>query len=1070
MRRRSVLLAALLLLPALSGPGAATSTLVALGSAMRYLGNASDPGIGLQWTNEAFDDASWGGGTYGVGYETAPPGATNLLKTTVPAGAYSVYTRARFTIADVGKVARITFGADYDDGYVAWVNGVEVARSGSMPAGSPAWNTNAAAHESSNGSVPNYGTPTDITARAVPALHNGANVLAVGVWNSGAATSTDLVLVPSLTVDISSPVVRGPYLQSGSATGIVVRWRTSTPTDSVVRYGPDPAGLTMSAVDPALTTEHVVTLSGLVPATRYYYSVGAAAGPLAGGDDATYFLTSPAPGAPPPIRIWAVGDSGTADANARAVRDAYSLRNGSGTTNVFLMLGDNAYNEGTDQQYQAAVFDMYPEILKQTVLWPTLGNHDGITADSSTQSGPYYDIFTLPRAGEAGGLPSGTEAYYSFDYGNVHFICLDSNETSRSPTGAMLTWLQQDALSTAADWTIAFWHHPPYSKGSHDSDTEIELYEMRQNALPILERAGVDLVLTGHSHSYERSYLIDGHYGSSTTFTGAMKVDGGDGREDGTGAYRKPKAGPAPHEGAVYVVAGSSGQTSGSTLNHPANYLSLNILGSLVLDVNGRRLDVRFLDSGGAFRDYFTLIKGPVIPPPVADFLAAPTAGDAPLPVQFTDLSSGAPTGWTWDFDGDGTADSNEPQPVFEYQAAGLFSVSLEVVNAAGSSAKSRPGYICVTSADGMADADGDGVRDGLDVCRCAPDPAQTDTDGDGSGDACDADDDGDGVPDADDCAPAARGLWAPPQPIGDTLAVSTGGGLSWLRSLGANTANIYRGTIAPTGPHARNETCLLAERPETFAADQTIPPPGVALYYLVSGRNACAESAAGFDSRGNPIVPPTACPGQGRDSDGDAHPDLEDNCPLTLNAAQDDADRDGIGDACDNCGGAVNPGQLDTDGDQAGDACDNCPALANRDQADFDRDLLGDVCDPDDDNDGAADGSDCAPLDGRFFAPPGEVGPSVVVGPAIDAITWNATAQATAYNVYRGRASTLPPFAYNHSCFEANSPDTAATDPDLPARGDFFYYLVSAVNACGEGTLGTDSGGSGRPNPGACP
>jgi hypothetical protein len=78
----------------------------------------------------------------------------------------------------------------------------------------------------------------------------------------------------------------------------------------------------------------------------------------------------------------------------------------------------------------------------------------------------------------------------------------------------------------------------------------------------------------------------------------------------------------AAHEGAVYAVAGSSGQASGGALNHPAMFLSLNSLGSLVLDVNGNRLDAIFLDQAGVRRDYFTILKGTAAataPSPPAD-------------------------------------------------------------------------------------------------------------------------------------------------------------------------------------------------------------------------------------------------------------------------------------------------------------------------------------------------------------------------------------------------------------------------------------------------------------------
>jgi hypothetical protein len=151
------------------------------------------------------------------------------------------------------------------------------------------------------------------------------------------------------------------------------------------------------------------------------------------------------------------------------------------------------------------------------------------------------------------------------------------------------------------------------------SDAELQLVEMRQNALPILEAGGVDLVLTGHSHSYERSFLIDGHYGLSGTFTNAMKKNAGDGRETGNGAYIKGNTGIAAHDGAVYAVAGSSGQISGGPLNHPAMFISLNSLGSMVLDVDGSRLDAKFLTSGGVVADAFTVIKAVALP-------AAPSA------------------------------------------------------------------------------------------------------------------------------------------------------------------------------------------------------------------------------------------------------------------------------------------------------------------------------------------------------------------------------------------------------------------------------------------------------------
>lgn len=402
-------------------------------------------------------------------------------------------------------------------------------------------------------------------------------------------------------------VTRGPYLQMGTDDAVTVKWRTAEPSGSVVALGTTLGQLTAVANGPSEpTTEHEVRVTALDPSTQYFYAFGTPESPLVGGDAEHFFSTSPTKGTAQPTRLWVIGDAGTANANQEAVRDAYLSFVGAQRADLFLMLGDNAYSDGTDDEYQEAVFDMYPQVLKNTVTWATLGNHDGHSADSGTEAGPYYDIFSLPRQAEAGGVPSGTEAYYSFDYGTIHFVCLDSYDSDTSTDGDMLTWLTSDLTANTQPWLVAFWHHPPYTKGSHDSDDEGELIDMRERALPILESFGVDLILTGHSHSYERSYYISGHYGDSGSFSNANLIDGGDGRTDGDGAYTRDQGSEA---GAVYVVAGSSGQTSGGTLDHPAMFVSLNELGSLVVDVAGSTLDATFIDDTGDVRDTFSIAK-----------------------------------------------------------------------------------------------------------------------------------------------------------------------------------------------------------------------------------------------------------------------------------------------------------------------------------------------------------------------------------------------------------------------------------------------------------------------------
>lgn len=643
-------------------PGVAQAqaqVLVPAGSEWTYLDTGSNPGS--DWKAPAFDDSAWRVGLAQLGYGDGDeitvvrygPDARNKFITT--------YFRRTFEVADPAAWSALTLRLIRDDGAVVHLNGQEVFRS-NMPAGTTTASTlaiEALDHPEEAAWV--------VAGVSGAALVAGTNVLAVEIhqaWTESSDLSFDL----ELTAAASPPggaIVRGPYVQMGTSSGMVLRWRTDRQTPSVVEYGLSPDALQGLAADSAPKTEHGVTLTGLQPDTKYYYAVGTGSERLAGGDQAHWFATSPPAGTAKPTRIWVLGDSGTADANAAAVRNGYQAWTGSARTDFWLMLGDNAYENGTDAEYTAAVFNTYPAMLRNSVLWPSLGNHDAASSTSATQSGPYFNAFTLPSQGEAGGAPSGTKAYYSFDYGSIHVVVLDSADSDRSPGGAMATWLRNDLAQNTLPWIIAIFHHAPYSRSTHNSDWALEMSQMRQNLVPILEQGGVDLVLAGHSHAYERSFLIDGHYQDSGLFSAANVRDGGNGREDGTGVYRKNVG--VPHQGTVYAIVGCSGDPiSEGSFDHPAMFTGFVTLGSLVIDVDGLRLDATFVDAQGGRRDYFTIMKD-TAGPPDPDPDPEPQPDPEPAPAAPANLAaqaiSSATIALTW-------ADQSSNETGFEVERA----------------------------------------------------------------------------------------------------------------------------------------------------------------------------------------------------------------------------------------------------------------------------------------------------------------------------------------------------------------------------------------------------------------
>ena len=591
------LVAASCFLISFSAHSSQPAQLIGQGSQWHYLDTGRYPGPA--WTSRLYDETGWRIDLAQFGYGEGDENTVVDFGPDPDTKYTTTWFRKSFFVSDASVFNQLNLALLRDDGAIVYLNGFEIYRD-NMPSGpilpSRLAVTNVA------GIAEQTFFPVTLPSTA---LVNGLNVLAVEI-HQAAADSIDLSFDLELSAANVMKLTRGPYLQRGTPTNIIVRWRTNRDTLSRVRFGTEPGNLSNIAEDLDRTSEHALLLTGLQPDTKYFYSVESDENTLGKGDS-FFFVTSPI-GAKP-TRVWVLGDPGTATIWQQMVRDSYYNFAGTRHTDIWLMLGDNAYDSGMDSQYQTAVFDTYPEMLRKSVLWPTIGNHDTYT-DFQLIDFPYLHIFSLPTQGEAGGVASGTKRYYSFDYGNIHFVCLDSMSSTRTPGSPMLQWLEQDLSANTNDWLVAFWHHPPYSKGSHDSDYEVELVEMRQYALPILERHGVDLVLSGHSHAYERSYLLNGHYGVTDTLTPAMVLNPGDGRIGGNGPYRKPTVGPVANQGAVYVVAGSSGQTSGGSLDHPAMFVSLNLLGSMVLDINRNTLTGMFLNSDAEVSDYFTIEKG----------------------------------------------------------------------------------------------------------------------------------------------------------------------------------------------------------------------------------------------------------------------------------------------------------------------------------------------------------------------------------------------------------------------------------------------------------------------------
>ncbi len=276
-------------------------------------------------------------------------------------------------------------------------------------------------------------------------------------------------------------IIAGPWLQKAGPDRITVMWETDTAGESYVDYGPDDTyGLTAGSPTPVLI--HEVEITGLQTDYEYHYRVRTGAATSADN----VFRTAPPKGSSG-FRFIAYGDSRT---NEWIHTEVALAMDGISDRAFILSSGDIVPSSGSGaDKFREDFFGPLAGVICETPIYVARGNHEGTNP-------LFVQYFAHPSAG------SGSEDYFSFDYGNVHVIALDTNQAYGTGS-AQRTWLESDLIASSTDpdvdWIIAVFHHPPYSTGSHGSSTSV-----RSALCPLFETYGVNVVFNGHDHDYER--------------------------------------------------------------------------------------------------------------------------------------------------------------------------------------------------------------------------------------------------------------------------------------------------------------------------------------------------------------------------------------------------------------------------------------------------------------------------------------------------------------------------------------------------------------------------------------
>jgi chitodextrinase len=308
-------------------------------------------------------------------------------------------------------------------------------------------------------------------------------------------------------------IVRGPYAVKVTATSAVISWWTNVAVAGSVTFTGRPA------VSDAATMQHAVTVTGLTAGTRYSYTVSG------GSVTATGSVRTAVP-AGTPYTFAVIGDYGAGSSPEQQNADRIAGYN----SDFVQTVGDNIYpsagfpDPSFATQYSdldGRFFKQFGRVLKTQAFFPANGNHEYYSSNQ------WWNAFPMPGS---------NNSWYSYNWGDAHILVLDSMQpyTSGSPQYAFAQADLAGAAATSARWQIVVSPNPPYNTTNSPTGGSSGT---RASLVPLFQSHGVDLVLSGDAHNYQRSKpLINGAPVTSGGVTYVVSGGGGNGTNTLTSA------------------------------------------------------------------------------------------------------------------------------------------------------------------------------------------------------------------------------------------------------------------------------------------------------------------------------------------------------------------------------------------------------------------------------------------------------------------------------------------------------------------------------------------------------